>query len=380
MNRRILMVDDEPFILEAYARNLADKFEVETATTPAAALALLNSSVPFATIISDLRMPGMNGVEFLRECKTHYSDMVRVLISGNADLESAINAVNEGSIFRILTKPCPQVILCAALEDALRQYQLITAERELLDQTLNGSIQVMVDILSMIDPEAFGRATFRREASKIVAQALGLANTWDIEIAALLSDIGRVTIPPEITKKQQAGETLSNSEKDIWSKLPEISAKLVANIPRMEEVSEIVHYRNKNYDGTGFPADALSKEEIPIGARILRVVDGFLSSKQNALSLHWLDSNNNLYDPSVVEAVRQSIDNIKAHSFFAPVTASIRKVTLKELHSGQKLCSDVRTLDNVLVMAAGLVLQPVHIEKIHNFDHLSGIKQPIEVM
>lgn len=379
MNRRILMIDDEPYILDGYTRNLGEKFEVETASKPEAALAMLSSNAPYAVVISDLRMPGINGVDTLKKCKEINPDTVRIMISGNADLESAVDAVNEGSIFRILTKPCPHTSLVLALEEGVRQHQLITAERELLNQTLNGSVQVMVDILSLIDSEAFGKATFRREVAKTVALAMGLQSTWDIEIAALLADIGRVTIPAEIIRKRQTAEPMSSFEKDMWLHLPEISARLLSHVPRLEGVARIVHYQNKNFDGSGFPENSTAGESIPIGARILKAVNGFLSLKKDSLAMEWLASGEGFYDPAVVDGIRSCLDKIRNIST-GQATATVRKVELGELQPGQKLCSDIRAKDGMLVMAAGLVLQQVHIEKIINFANLRGIQQPLEVI
>jgi len=237
----------------------------------------------------------------------------------------------------------------------------------------------MIDILGMMDAEAFGKAALRREVAKIVAQTMGIGNTWDIEVAALLSDIGRVTMPSEVLRKRHSGEAMSSFEKDLWNRLPEISSKLLSNIPRLNEVANIVFYKNKYYDGSGFPADEIRGEAVPIGARILRAVEGFLSLKQDELALAYLDSGENLYDPAVVDAIHQSLDKLKKVSVGVPTT-SPRKIALEDLEPGQKLCSDIRSMDGVLVMAAGQVLQSVHIQKINNCAKLSGIQQPIEIM
>ena len=107
MNHRILLVDDDPNILQGYQRQLHKHVDIETAQNGIAGLKSLKEKGPFAVIISDLRMPGMDGIAFLAEAREQSPDSVRVMLTGHADLEAAINAVNKGNIFRLLTKPCP---------------------------------------------------------------------------------------------------------------------------------------------------------------------------------------------------------------------------------------------------------------------------------
>jgi DNA-binding NtrC family response regulator len=159
MNRKILCVDDEENVLRAFERNLRLHFEVETAVGPIAGLSAIAARGPYAVVISDLRMPEMDGIQFLATVRKQSPDTVRLILSGNADLQAAIAAVNEGSIFQFLTKPCPVDKLRSAIDGALKQYQLIIAERELLEHTLNGSVSMMTEVLSVVSPLAFSRSS-----------------------------------------------------------------------------------------------------------------------------------------------------------------------------------------------------------------------------
>ena len=141
MNRRVLFVDDEPNVLDGIRRVIHKKFDVSTAVSGAEALRLLEAEPEFAVIVSDMRMPEMSGVELLAEVKRSRPDMVRIMLTGNQDQKTAIEAVNRGEVFKFLTKPCEAATLTAALELSLRQYQLLTAERELLTRTLAGEPQ-----------------------------------------------------------------------------------------------------------------------------------------------------------------------------------------------------------------------------------------------
>src|SRR2546425_3295178 len=128
MTEKILCVDDEPNVLEAYQRSLRKKFQIDTAVGGEQGLAEIERQGPYAVVISDLRMPGMDGVQFLAQVRDRSPDSIRVMLTGQADMNAAIGAVNEGRIFRFLTKPCPPDILSQTLQAGLEQYRLITVE------------------------------------------------------------------------------------------------------------------------------------------------------------------------------------------------------------------------------------------------------------
>ena len=155
---RILFVDDDPNILSAYKRNLRHRFSIDTAPNGDAGLDLVNEKRPYAVVVADMQMPGMNGIEFLKRVVEKTPDTVRLMLTGNADQKTASDAVNHGHVFSFLSKPCPSQSLEVALDNALRQYNLIRAEKELLEETLNGAVKVLTDILAVVDPQAFSHA------------------------------------------------------------------------------------------------------------------------------------------------------------------------------------------------------------------------------
>src|ERR1700678_1843840 len=156
MSGKILFVHDGPAVLDGYKRMLHREFQVDTAVGGEQALATIQEHGPYAVVISDMRMPEMNGAQFLARVRATTPDTVRMLLTGYTDLNAAMDAVNEGNIFRFLTKPCEKEILATALTTGLVQYRLVTAEKELLEKTLMGSIKVLTDVLSAASPEAFG--------------------------------------------------------------------------------------------------------------------------------------------------------------------------------------------------------------------------------
>ena len=209
MTSKVLFVDDDVNILASFKRRLRGSFDISTVTGGAEGLEVLEKEGPVAVVISDQRMPGMDGIEFLGEVKKLAPDTVTMMLTGNTDLTTAIEAVNQGSVFRFFTKPCPPENMANAIETGLKQYNLVRAERDLLEQTLAGSVKVLIDVLSLVNPDAFRKTRLLRKWMLQVAKRMDLSYVWELDIAATLSPIGLITIPPEITAKVQEGTNLS---------------------------------------------------------------------------------------------------------------------------------------------------------------------------
>lgn len=379
MTRRILCVDDEENILLAYQRQLRKEFQIETALGGGLALEAIAQRGPYAVIVSDMRMPGMDGVQFLSKVKERAPDSVRMMLTGNNDLGTAMQAVNEGNIFRFLTKPCPPETLAKALEAGLEQYRLITAERELLEKTLRGSIRVLTEILSIIDPQSFGRAEMLRDLIQIVARKLDVKDSWQLEVAAMLSQLGVVTVPPAVMAKARAGRALGSMERDMLSRVPEISRKLLAEIPRLEPVAQTVLYQNKRFDGTGFPQDAVAGKNIPLGSRILKILTDLLQMESmetpRLKALHLMRIREGWYDPEVLDTVISCLPPPAT----VPAERPRRPTAVSELQVGQLLLSDLQTADGLLLLSAGHRISQAALARIRNIAQITDIRDPIVI-
>ena len=380
MNEKVLFVDDDPNLLAACERNFRSKFTLETAASGEAALEKIKTRGPFAVVVSDRQMPLMDGIQFLALVKERAPDTVRLMLTGNADLEAAIKVVNEGNIFRFLTKPCPLEILGKAVEDALAQYRLVTAEKELLNKTLSGSIKLLTDILSMMDPQSFGRAQTMRDLINSVTQKFSASNPWEIPLAVMLAPIGNVTIPPELLIRARAGISLTKVEEQIVSQLPETAARLLANIPRLEGVARIVKYQHKNYDGTGLPADAVKGEALPLGSRLLKILTDLAQLQAGNLNrlaaLNEMQTRLGWYDPALLNGVREYYGVATAARNAARSCISI---AVCDLAAGMVLRSNIETKEGTLILCSGHNLTEMTLEKIKNFSLVSGIKEPLFV-
>ena len=219
MSERILCVDDDPNILQAYQRALRKQFHIEIALGGDEAVTAVVDQGPYAVVVADMQMPGMNGVELLKKVKELAKDTVRMMLTGNADQQTALEAVNEGHIFRFMTKPCPPETFAKVLDAGLAQHRLIMAERDLLSKTFSGSVKVLTDVLSAVSPTAFGKASRVRQMVRQLCQKLG-SKSWQIEVAAMLSQIGCVSIPEQILAKAYDGKELTPAEQKMFEGYP----------------------------------------------------------------------------------------------------------------------------------------------------------------
>lgn len=381
MSPKVLLVDDDPNILSAYTRLLHRRFVFETALGGEAALALIKSSGPYAVILSDMRMPAMDGIQFLTEVRIRTPESVRIMLTGNADQHTAIQAVNRGNIFRFLTKPCDQELLISSIETGIKQYQLVIAEKELVEGTVRGSIDLLVELLSITDPIAFQQAQRLSLLSQKVARVMEMEADWIVMVASLLAPIGTLTIPSSVMAKARRGDPITPREHETVVRLPEISSKLLDHIPRMEEVSKVILFKTKNFNGSGFPPVRVHGEEIPLGARILRVVSDYLTIMENRsnarLVLEEMRQNLVFYDPRVIKALDLALE-VPDEVVNQGVAPSYR-ATHRTVQVGEILVEGVYTKEGQLLYPPRTVVGQSHRERLKNYAELVGLREPFLV-
>lgn len=371
MKPRILCVDDEPAILEAIERNLRKEFDISVERGGAAALERIGKSEPFAVVVSDMRMPGMDGAAFLAKAREKTPATVRMLLTGQADLTSAIAAVNEGHVFRFLTKPCSAADLTKALHAGVQQYELVRAERVLLEQTLKGSIQALSEVLALVSPESFGRASRVKDVARELAEKTGVQEIWSLEIAAMLSELGCIVLPSDVIDKTHRAEPLSAEEQAMVARTPAVLERLLSGIPRLESVRAALKYQDKGFDGSGEPEDNVAGNDIPVHARVLKVArdfDSALSTRGNAAAATAaLRARARAYDPVILEAL-------------VPPSGSegdLLELSLADLQPGMKLVKDVKSAAGILLVARGQPVTPEVLERLKNLAKRLTIVEPI---
>jgi HD-GYP domain-containing protein (c-di-GMP phosphodiesterase class II) len=293
-----------------------------------------------------------------------------------------MDALHRGSIFQFLVKPCAPDSLVLALEGAVAQYRLVTAERELLDKTLKGTIRVLIEMLSLADPVLFGKVQNLRKNLRLLARETEASDLWKLELVAMLSQIGLVTLPPPILSKMRSNMTLSEVEAKMVERIPEISHNLLVNIPRLEPVAQAVLYTQKHYDGSGFPGDNVAGAMIPLGARMLKVLTDLAqleaegASRAGALAM--MQRRAGWYDPKIITAASSSLLN-KNHDHLAAKLPCI-PIAVRDLRLGDVIGADIAATDGTLLISEGHKVTATLLEKIRNFADLTGIKEPVHIV
>ncbi len=373
MTHKVLLVDDEENVLLALARNFRLDFQMETALGPLTALSMINERGPYAVVVSDLRMPDMDGIQLLSQVRKQWPDTVRMILSGNADFQSVVSSVNEGSVFQFLRKPCPSDKLRSAINGALRQHELVVTEREILEYTLNGSAAMMAEVLSMVSPLAFGRALRLRRYVQHMARSLTLENLWEYDLASILSEIGCIAVPPEILEKVYSGAPLSPQEQTAFLDHPVTGHKLLAKIPRLETVAEIIRWQLTFFQD--LRKSGLS-ETIKSGAQMLLIASRVDETVARGGSLdtviRYMAACSEVYQPALV-------DSLKSVEAQLPEMQMIN-VHIEDLRPGMTVNEDLFAQTGLLIVPKGQAVSEALIARLQNFCRIAGFRQPVSVL
>ena len=361
MAEKILLVDDDNNILDGYRRSLGREFLMETALGGEQALKLAADNGPYAVVVSDMRMPGMDGIQLLSKIKAQSPDTIRVMLTGNAEIDTAINAINEGSIFRFLTKPCSKEMMAKTLTAALVQYRLVTAEKQLLEQTLSRSIQVLTEVLSLVNPAAFSRAERARRYIHHIATSMKLPNVWQYEVAAMMSQLGCVTLPSETIEAVYSGEKLSPNEQAQYDAHPSVACDLLSKIPRLEPIARMIEHQNRPFP----EASAADPEmaDMRLGTEILRLTLAYEQLIHKGTSrteaVHTLSRQNKHFSPEFFHALVELDPNSEE--------GEIRQCRIEALSTGMIIQQEIRTGEGELLVSKGQEVTSPLLSKLKNF-------------
>lgn len=372
---RIVCVDDEPQVLSGLSLHLRRRYEVESATSGAAALELLARQPQAAVLISDMRMPGMNGAELLAKASLTFPHTTRILLTGYAEADAAIAAVNHGHVFRFLLKPCPPPELVAAVEAGVELHRQTVAEQTLLEQTLHGSIKILTEVMSITNPVSFGRAQRLKQHVSALCDKLELSERWQVEVAAMLSQLATFTLPPETLEKVYYGATLSPEEQAMLDRSPDVTEQLLSHVPRLELVREILATYTKSYKK---PDKDQTHEQAKLQrlSQILRVAVDFdtleAQGQSSGVALTTLNGRADQYEPQVLAALLSLFGQRREGD-------KIRDISVAALRSGMVLAADVKMATGTLFVARGYEVTPAFLERIRNF-RPGSVREPIKVL
>ena len=359
MNKKILCVDDEESILRGFQLNLRRKFDIHLASDGQEGLDLFEREGGFAVVLSDMRMPRMNGAEMLAAIKKINSEVVTVLLTGYTDFESAMAAVNEGNVFRMLSKPCPPETLNRVLNDAVEQHDLICSKRILLDQTLRGAVDALAQSLATSQPLFFGRAQRLRRISNALAEQVNMLDSWQVGMAAIFSQIAYSSIPQHLSDAIYHRKELAPEVKSMVADLPDETLKIIDLIPGLEGIKKIlqridVQHKFEVEDGTG----------VRTGASILKVALDYdyyaEQGHEESLIVSTLHSRTEVYDPQVVEALQRYLS-------VSSETYKLSRVSPRELVIGMILMEDLLLEEGMLIASGGADVDRQLLKVIRNY-------------
>jgi CheY-like chemotaxis protein len=352
----ILCVDDEPRVVDGLALHLRRDFQVLTAHGGQSALQLLKEKGAPAVIVSDMRMPGMDGAVLLKHVKNLYPDTTRILLTGEPGRDAAIAAVNEGQIFRFLTKPCPPEQLRTAIDAGVIHHRLLRAERVLLQETLVGCIKALVDVLAITHPVAFGRATRVTRLATDLAVANGKHGFWQLEAAAMLSQIGYISLPTELVEKLYYGKRLTAEERALAEAAPQVAQKLLGHIPRLDAVMGILtasQQLKNDADGT-----------IKVGGEILRLVLEFDARTATGLAageaIAAIRAHAVRHDSALVESLESMMGAGEGDG-------EVGEVAVGRVSAGMVFMDDLRTPVGTVLIPKGFEVTEAFLERMRNF-------------
>jgi response regulator RpfG family c-di-GMP phosphodiesterase len=414
----LLLVDDEPNILSALKRLFRSHgYRVLTAGSGQEGLELL-AREPVDLVISDMRMPNMDGAQFLAKVREGWPEIVRILLTGYSDITSTINAINNGEIYRYIAKPWEDndVLLLVrhamerkALEREKQRLEVLTASQneELRDLNANleakvrerthalrkvlgsletaheklktaflTSIQVFANLMELRAGRLAGHSRRVAEHARGLAQRLEVpaAAVQDVFLAALLHDLGKLGVPDSVLDKPAGA--LSSEEREQLQRHPLKGEAALMPLEQLRGAARLIRSHHERYDGLGYP-DGVSGLDIPLGARVLAVANEYDGLREGTLTGKPLSPRDALatliegkgkrYDPQVVDTFARMLAGSDVSGRFndAAVPAS-------QLTEGMELSRDVYARDGLLLIARDHVLDAQLIRQLQRFEEADG--------
>lgn len=361
---QVLCVDDEIDLLEGLRLNLRKSFSVTIAESGREGLAAFDEAVEagrgFDAVVSDMRMPEMNGAQFLTEVLARSPETPRILLSGQADLESTISAINDAKIFRFLTKPCTPELLKDTLDESMELARLRAAEHDLLDRTLRGTVGMLTEVLGLVSPSAYSRTVRIRDIVSSLCEGLDEPKSWDLDIAAMLSQVGCVVA---------SGDEAQDRERDA-----RVAAELLERIPRLEGVARLIRRQHATEAPRSSAGDEWDREDLH--SEILRAA--VLFEDRLATGLSRKDALASLR--SGQEGVADFIVEGLAHARPSDEPMIDARISMAELVPGMELTADLMSQAGMKLAGAGTPITAVMLQRLRSFVDTVGVAEPIDVL
>ena len=354
-----------------------------------------------AVVITEQRLPGMTGIEFLRAARDHWPDTVRILLTAYSDTAIAIASINEAHVYRYMTKPWNQAEMRSVISDSVRFHELQRDNRRLYELTVSQALQLrtlneelqakvaqrtdeiasknteiednLLDVIRLLASvqelrqfAGSGNAERMAEAVLWLAQSFGLspAEQRDVEIAATLHDIGKLGLPDRVLHPETP--SLAREDQELLRQSALRGEALLVTIPRLAVAARLVRHQGEWYNGQGSP-DGLSGVAIPVGSRIIAVISAYLQQGEERDRL--VQQSTHRYDPRVVQAFLRYLDEKQK----AAETGAEIRVAPTDLREGMVLTRDLYTARGLLLATTGKIVDQPTLNKIHDFNRVDSI-------
>ncbi len=363
MSNQILFVDDDASLLSTMKRNLSLEFTVQTAEGGEVALEMVNQQGDYAVVVVDMQMPKMNGIQTIASLRQRMPNAVFVMLTGNQDLTTAIQAVNDGRVFRFLTKPCQVFEISAAIQAAQQQHNLIIAEKELLSGTFAGAINLMTDVIEMQEERHVDTGRMA-EALVDLAARMQIEIGWEEKVAARIFLVGIAMLGPEDSIKFVSLDPTTAEHKAMFARICKKSASMLARLPRLGWIVDLLkHVPNADYYESGC-------DRIESGALLLRIVFywNFLTNKGLCVEAATGVIENIMPDLSsrMIQSMQCLHDNHDAHM--------LTKIAIGKLQPGMIPYENIAVPRGGFAVAKGRVLTETMIQNLRQMPELEREK------
>jgi response regulator RpfG family c-di-GMP phosphodiesterase len=403
----ILVVDDEEIVLAALRETLRrEGYDVTTVSNPVAALELLQQKT-FAVILTDQQMPQLTGLEFLAQAKSLQPEATRILITAVLSLNTVIDSINKGEIYRFIVKPWLREELLVTISNAVQRFELIRRNRELqaetaksnadlaaqvarvaeqnqqleklnaaLRQNLGRSVQLCLKTIDSYWPVLSNQASRVQELCRALSDSLSLsaADRQVLDIAALLHDIGLIEVPRELIRRwQKVPASLNDAERVLVEHHPVLGQELVSFVEPLEDVGRIIRAHHERFDGLGYP-DRRQGADIPWLARLLGVAVAYATYPyEGNTAIEFVKANSGTaFDPEAVRAFVRCLPHVA-------LPRRQREVLLSELRPGMVLARGIYTSGGLLLVSKDQLLSDLYIERLRHHDEQDPINQSLIV-
>jgi response regulator RpfG family c-di-GMP phosphodiesterase len=410
----ILVVDDEEIVMTTVRETLRQqRYDVVATTEPAIALEELRKQ-EFSVIISDQRMPRITGLELLSQARQLRPNSTRILVTGVLELDTVVEAINQGEIFRFILKPWLREEFLATVSNGVQRHemlcqnarlqaatramnrQLVELNRSLeqqvklvaqqnqqlaeMNQALEGnflrSLDVCVHTMQTFYPSLGSEARRVSRLCGFMADVLRLPPEQRriLQSGALLYDVGLVGVPRQIIRRwQEDPDGLDAAEQALIRQHPVLGQELAAFDSGLDKVGEIIRAHHERFDGAGYP-DELEGDNIPWLARLLAAVVAYVSSPlTDADALDAIKTGaGSVFDPEAVHVLLRTLP-------LAPLPREEKKVPLTDLRPGMVLACGVYNSNGLLLLPEGQHLNSTYIEKLLNHNRVQPIDQSLVV-